>query len=52
MNLTKGLLQLRKGAFDSVGYEEDFTALLFKHAFGDTVIEEGKERIVEAIDVE
>ena len=37
---------------DRIGYEEDFAALRFEHAFGDTVVEEGEELVVEAVDVE
>ena len=35
-----------------IGYEEDFEALRFEHAFGDAVVEEGEELVVEAVDVE
>ena len=44
--------ELREGVLDGVGYEEDLAALRFEHAFDDTMIEEGEELVVEAVDVE
>ena len=41
-----------QGFFDSGRYEEDLAVLRLQHAFGDAVVEEGEELIVEAVDVE
>jgi hypothetical protein len=43
--------ELREGPFDGVGYEKQLAALRFEHTFGDAVVEEGEELVVEAVDV-
>jgi hypothetical protein len=44
--------ELRKGLLHRIGYKEEFTALWLEHAFGNAVIEEDQEFVVEAVDVE
>jgi hypothetical protein len=44
--------QLREGGFHGVGYEKQLAALRFEHTFGDAVVEEDEELVVEAVDVE
>ena len=45
-------IELGQRVFYGGGYQEIVAVLLFEHALGDGVIEEGEQRIVEAIDVE
>ena len=43
---------MRQGIFDGVGDEEELAVLRLEHAFGDAVVEEDEELVVEAVDVE
>ena len=45
-------IELGQRVFYGGGYQEIVAVLLFEHALGDGVIEEGEQGIVEAIDVE
>jgi hypothetical protein len=43
---------LRESALDGVSYKEEFATVRLQHAFEDAVIEEGKELVIETVDVE
>ena len=45
-------LEHAKGFVDGVGDKKDFAVLRFEQSFGDAVIEEREELVVEAVDIE
>ena len=43
--------ELRESVLNCIGYKKKFPTLRLEHAFGDAVVEEDEEFVVEAVDV-